>query len=96
MKLTSIEIKNYKSIKHLFVDIDSLTAIVGKNNFGKSTILYALQCFYGDKTVEFDNFHMDTKEDVEIIVTYNEITESDIERCFGYSAMKAKTNLKIK
>lgn len=96
MKLSNIEIKNYKSINCLEVHIDSLTAIVGKNNFGKSTILDAIQCFYGEKTIVEDNFHLGTDEGIEIKVTFDDITESDIERCFGYKSMVSKTNMNIK
>ena len=96
MKISNIEIRNYKSIKCLSVHIDSLTAIVGKNNFGKSTILDAIQCFYGEKDIDVDDFHLGTDEDIKIKITFDDITDSDIERCFGYKAMMAKTNMKIK
>lgn len=96
MKLSNIEIRNYKSIECLEVHIDSLTAIVGKNNFGKSTILDAIQCFYGEKAIDVDNFHLGTEEDIEITIIFDDICDSDIERCFGYNAMVSKTNVKIK
>lgn len=96
MKLSTLEVKNYKSIKCLKINIDSLTAIVGKNNFGKSTILDAIQCFYGEKPIEDDNFHLGTEEDIEIKITFDEINDKDIERCFGYKEMVSKTNIKIK
>lgn len=96
MKLSNIEIRNYKSIKYLEVHIDSLTAIVGKNNFGKSAILDAIQCFYGEKTIDVDDFHLGTDEDIEIKITFDDITDSDIERCFGYKSMLAKVKAKIK
>lgn len=96
MKISYIKIRNYKSIKCLNVHIDSLTAIVGKNNFGKSTILDAIQCFYGEKDIDVDDFHLGTDEDIKIKITFDDITDSDIERCFGYKTMMAKTNMKIK
>lgn len=96
MRLGNLEIKNYKSIDYLRIHIDSLTAIVGKNNFGKSTILDAIQCFYGEKAIELDNFHLGTDEDIEVKITFDDITDYDIERCFGYRTMVAKTNLKIR
>ena len=58
MKLSRVEVKNYKSISHIIANIDDLTAIVGKNNYGKSALLDAIQCFYGDKTINDDDFHM--------------------------------------
>lgn len=45
MQLENLMVKNYKSISELSVNFGTLTAIVGKNNFGKSITLDALQCF---------------------------------------------------
>ncbi|MBH0160428.1 ATP-dependent nuclease [Fictibacillus sp. 26RED30] len=96
MKLSKVELKNYKSIKHINLDVTELTAIVGKNNYGKSAILDSIQCFYGEKSIGIDNYHMGKDDDIEIILTFNEITESDIERFFNYTSMRNKTQLKIK
>lgn len=96
MRLCKVELKNYKSIKHISVKVNELTAIVGKNNYGKSAILDGIQCFYGEKIIDTDSYHLGIDEDIEIILSFNDITESDIERFFNYSTMKSKTQLKIK
>lgn len=95
MKLTRVEVKNYKSISHIVANIDDLTAIVGKNNYGKSALLDAIQCFYGDKTINEDDFHMGTDENIEISLLFSNLLDEDIERYFNYKSMYNKTMLKI-
>lgn len=41
--ITRLEIENFKAIKHLAIDLDPLTVLVGPNDSGKSTILQALE-----------------------------------------------------
>ncbi|WP_214797134.1 AAA family ATPase [Exiguobacterium sp. s5] len=96
MRLYNLKIKNYKSINELSVNLGTLTAIVGKNNFGKSTTLDALQCFYGLREISQADFHLGTKKDIEIQVTFKDVEESDLERYIGYKAMHAKVTTKIK
>lgn len=95
MKLSRVEVKNYKSISHIVANIDELTAIVGKNNYGKSALLDAIQCFYGDKTINDDDFHMGKEENIEISLLFSNIVNEDIERFFNYKSMYNKTMLKI-
>ncbi len=49
MKLEQIKIKNFRGYKNeTIIDFDNLTALVGKNDVGKSTILEALDLFFND------------------------------------------------
>ena len=43
MRLTRVEIENFRSIRHLIVDIGDTTVLVGPNNAGKTAILDALR-----------------------------------------------------
>lgn len=95
LKLSRVIINNYKSIRHIVANIDDLTAIVGKNNYGKSALLDAIQCFYGDKTINNDDFHMGTDENIEISLLFNNVVNGDIENYFNYKSMYNKTMLKI-
>lgn len=59
MKLHSIKLKNFRSYKEeTEIKIDDLTAFVGKNDIGKSTVLEALDIFFhdgkGDYVVKLD------------------------------------------
>src|SRR5690625_1430662 len=55
MKLEKIILENFRSYKErISVDIDNLTAFIGKNDIGKSTILEALEIFFNNKLVKID------------------------------------------
>ena len=49
MKIKSVKIKNFRSYKdEVRVDIGDLTAFVGKNDIGKSSILEVLDIFFNE------------------------------------------------
>lgn len=61
MKIKSISIKNFRSYTNeTTISFDNLTAFIGKNDVGKSTILEALDVFFhdGKGTIKLD------KEDI--------------------------------
>jgi AAA15 family ATPase/GTPase len=63
MKIKSIRIKNFRSYKdETIVSLENLTAFVGKNDVGKSSVLEALDIFFNEGTgaVKLD------KEDVNV------------------------------
>ena len=76
MKLVKVKIKNFRCYKDEFeVAIDDLTAIIAKNDVGKSTILDALDAFFnlekleaGDRCVGCRN-----SENVEITCTFDKL-----------------------
>ena len=43
MRVTRIEVRNFRSIRHLVVDLGETTVFVGPNNAGKTAILDALR-----------------------------------------------------
>jgi len=43
MRISQVEIKNFRSIKHLVIDLDDTTVLVGPNNAGKTAILDAIR-----------------------------------------------------
>jgi putative ATP-dependent endonuclease of OLD family len=49
MKLHSLEIKNFRGYDHEIFTFDDLTALIGKNDVGKSTILEALDIFFNSE-----------------------------------------------
>ncbi|EEV24882.1 ATP-dependent OLD family endonuclease [Actinobacillus minor 202] len=48
MKIQSIEIKNWRSIKELKIAAQDLMIIIGQNNHGKSNLLSAILFFFGE------------------------------------------------
>lgn len=53
MKLTWLRIQNFRSCRDVTIHIDSMHALVGANNAGKSTILRALDFFFNASTRQF-------------------------------------------
>ena len=54
MAIKSIEITGYRSIPHLILDTDNITAFIGRNGSGKSNILSALNYFFRNLTGVYD------------------------------------------
>ncbi len=80
MKLSKLEIWNFRSIEHVSIDIGNLTSIIGENNAGKSSILRAIELLYEESirpvTEEFFFFKDQTKP-IEIALTFDSITEEE-------------------
>ena len=43
MRLSRVEIRNFRSIRHVVVDLGRTTVLVGPNNAGKTAILDAIR-----------------------------------------------------
>jgi len=55
MKLRTVVLRNFRGYRdEVRIPIDDLTAFVGKNDVGKSTILEALDIFFGGGVVKLD------------------------------------------
>lgn len=77
MKISSLLIKNFKTIKTMdIVSIENAMIIVGKNSTGKTTILHAIRAVAGDYEVKLSDFN-DMDRNVEISVNL-EIDTADI------------------
>ena len=48
MRIKSVTIENFKTIKHLDFKLRDLSLLVGPNNAGKSNIIGAIRHFFGD------------------------------------------------
>lgn len=82
MKLTNVQIKKFRSIKNVSINISEINALVGENNSGKTAVLRALNCFFN-----FDEEHIyfekhrhryAPKSNTEIILTFENIPNKDI------------------
>ena len=77
MKISSLLIRNFKTIKELNIDsIESAFIIVGKNSTGKTTILKAILAVAGQYEVKQTDFN-DPNRNIEIAINL-EITNADI------------------
>lgn len=78
MKFRSLVIRNFKSIRDLYIDdIENALIVVGKNSTGKSSILEAVRLVTGDRPLREEDFCPD-KSNIEIQVEL-EFSEEDLE-----------------
>lgn len=77
MKIKSIEIINFRSIKHDTIECLDFNSFVGSNGSGKSTVLNALNVFFGEiNSFSKDDFHKkNTKENIEIKVVFGDLSD---------------------
>ena len=79
MKLKELKLKNFRGYKEkICVEFENLTAFVGKNDVGKSTILEALEIFFNNKIVQCEREdlsvnHKDEDENIEISCIFSDI-----------------------
>ncbi|MGF9945743.1 AAA family ATPase [Priestia megaterium] len=86
MKIKTVEIKRFKSIYELTFSSDKLSAIVGKNNYGKTAIFEAILVFFGKNKLENKDLHMhDSKVLPEISITFQQVEPEDISLVLGSS-----------
>ncbi len=76
MIIKEVHVKNFRSVLGESFPCDFLTALVGRNGTGKSSFLRALEMFYNPSAkVSAEDFYAeDTSQDVEIAVTFSDLT----------------------
>jgi putative ATP-dependent endonuclease of the OLD family len=80
MKIQSVRIKNFRALKDVTIPFDSVTTFIGPNGAGKSTVLRALDWFFNGKPgslTEKDCSFAVTDEEIEVQVTFTDLTEKD-------------------
>ncbi len=86
MRIKSLSVRNFRSIREAKVDLDNLTAFIGRNGAGKSSFLQALAVFYnpGFQITEEDYFNRTTTEPIQITVTFTELKPHEAEEFKPY------------
>lgn len=78
MKISSITIDNFKSVRHLEIqDIDNAFILVGKNSTGKTVVLDAIRAIAGMYDIRSEDFN-ESGKNIEIGITLD-IEEEDLE-----------------
>jgi len=79
VKLIKLQIKNFRSLKNLQVDLEEyVSIIVGKNNSGKTSLLLALERFLvsANPRFELDDFNIDFQKHL-VELTENKVQPAD-------------------
>ncbi len=80
MKIQSVFIKNFRTLKDVTIPFDSVTTLIGPNGTGKSTVLRALDWFFNGRPgslTEKDCSFGATGEYIEVQVTFAGLTNTD-------------------
>lgn len=94
MKIQSVRIQNFLALKDVTVPFDSVTTFIGPNGAGKSTVLRALDWFFNGKAgslTEKDYSFGSIDQDIEVRVTFSDLTDKDREALGKYAPEGAAT-----
>lgn len=77
MRIRQVRVKNFRSILDETLDLDSLTALVGRNGAGKSTFLSAIELFYNpsQSVTVVDFYAEEANQEIEISITYDNLNQ---------------------
>lgn len=89
MRLSKIQFKNFRCFKSESIDISDYTSFVGPNNCGKSTVLRALNIFFGEGVksgaVQLSDFSVGSEDqDLSIILEFDQVTGEAAEELAHY------------
>jgi predicted ATP-dependent endonuclease of OLD family len=87
MKIQSVRVKNFRTLKDVTIPFDSVTTFIGPNGAGKSTVLRALDWYFNGKPgslTEKDCSFGVTTENLEVQVTFTDLTDKDREALGKY------------
>jgi predicted ATP-dependent endonuclease of OLD family len=88
MKIQSVRINNFRALKDVTIPFDAITTFIGPNGAGKSTVLRALDWFFNGKPgslTDKDCSFGATDENIEVQVTFSDLTEKDCEALGKYA-----------
>jgi len=94
MKIQSVRIANFRALKDVTIPFDSVTTFIGPNGTGKSTVLRALDWYFNGKPgslTEKDCSFGATNENIEVQVTFGDLTDRDREQLGKYAPPGATT-----
>jgi len=80
MKIKSVHIENFRTLKDVSIPFDSITTFIGPNGVGKSTVLRALDWYFNGKPcslTEKDCAFGATDENIEVRVTFDNLSKKD-------------------
>ncbi len=76
MKIKSLSICNWRSIKNVDIEFQDLMIFIGQNNHGKSNILSALLFFFGQINADDLDYYM-FSDALYVEITFNELSDDE-------------------
>jgi putative ATP-dependent endonuclease of OLD family len=82
----SVVIKNFRAIAEVALDLDALTILLGANSAGKSSVIKALEWFFGELEIQPEDVRdHDESRSVSVRVTFSSFAEADRVAFGGYT-----------
>jgi predicted ATP-dependent endonuclease of OLD family len=93
VRIETVRIQNFRCFRDISLEFENITTFIGPNGTGKSTVLRALDWFFnGTRTgdlSESDCCHGEIEKDIEVQVSFNDLTTADIEALGKYASLGA-------
>lgn len=81
MKIFKIEVVNFRLLRNFFMDLENeLSLVIGKNNTGKTSILFVLEKFLNQPDRNkflFDDFNIEFKKELKAIIESADLVAED-------------------
>jgi putative ATP-dependent endonuclease of the OLD family len=69
MKIAQVTIENFRAYRQkTIIPFDDLTVLIGKNDIGKSSILEALDIFFGNRNLDFSDRNILSEDTAEVVI----------------------------
>ena len=80
MIVNSLKIKHFRCLHDFEIEFEPLTAMLGRNGAGKSSVLYALEVFYdiSASISEEDFYNRDIRSPIEITLTFGQLRDDEL------------------
>ena len=75
MYISYAKVENFRALESIFFPLDRFSVIIGENDVGKTSFLYALDTFFGDTKIDAtsDFFKMETDRTIIIELTFSNV-----------------------
>jgi hypothetical protein len=86
MRVARIHVVNFRCLRDLAMSLDDVTVLVGANSTGKSTVLHALDWFFGGGALTDEDINgCQPAETVTVGVTFTDLDDADREALGSYA-----------
>jgi putative ATP-dependent endonuclease of the OLD family len=77
MRLRTVNIKNYRCLADVSVDLGDMTALLGPNSAGKSSLLHALAFFFEGRELELADVFAGADETISVECIFDDLSDAD-------------------
>jgi len=97
MRISSVRVQNFRSLRDAQINFNELTALIGSNGAGKSSYLRSLDLFYTANASysEEDFYNRNTNEEISVQVEFTDLGEDAKEKFSPYTGGETLTVEKV-